>query len=39
MWDQQHNYGHGGAGYQSSYGCSLAAIELVEEALVDRARL
>lgn len=28
-----HNYGHGGYGYQSSYGCSQAAMELVDEAL------
>lgn len=34
-----HNYGHGGAGYQSSYGCSQAAIKLVEEALAPMARL
>lgn len=34
-----HNYGHGGAGYQSSYGCSQAAIKLVGEALAERARL
>nr|KAK5447224.1 D-amino acid oxidase [Exophiala xenobiotica] len=34
-----HNYGSGGAGYQSSYGCAQAAVELVEEALKDRARL
>ncbi|RMZ85836.1 hypothetical protein DV737_g428, partial [Chaetothyriales sp. CBS 132003] len=34
-----HNYGAGGAGYQSSYGCALAAVELVREALADRARL
>lgn len=27
-----HNYGHGGAGYQSSYGCSQVAVKLVEEA-------
>jgi D-amino-acid oxidase len=32
-----HNYGHGGAGYQSSYGCSQAAVKFVEEALQDRA--
>ena len=30
-----HNYGHGGAGYQMSYGCSQAAVKLVEEALQD----
>lgn len=34
-----HNYGHGGFGYQSSYGCSQHAIELVDEALAQRARL
>jgi len=34
-----HNYGAGGAGYQSSYGCSQAAVRLVEEALSERARL
>lgn len=28
-----HNYGHGGYGYQSSYGCSQAVVKLVEEAL------
>lgn len=28
-----HNYGHGGAGYQCSYGCAQAAVKLVEEAL------
>ncbi|MCJ1300564.1 hypothetical protein MMC08_003361 [Hypocenomyce scalaris] len=28
-----HNYGHGGYGYQSSYGCSQVAVKLVEEAL------
>ncbi|KAH8803376.1 D-amino-acid oxidase [Xylogone sp. PMI_703] len=34
-----HNYGAGGAGYQSSYGCALAAVALVEEALDARAKL
>jgi D-amino-acid oxidase len=34
-----HNYGAGGAGYQSSYGCAQAAVKLVDEALGTRARL
>lgn len=34
-----HNYGHAGHGYQSSYGCSQAAIKLLEEALSVRPRL
>ena len=34
-----HNYGHGGYGYQSSYGCSQAAVKLVEEALAVQERL
>lgn len=34
-----HNYGAGGAGYQSSYGCAQAAMDLVEEALGERPRL
>lgn len=34
-----HNYGHGGAGYQSSYGCSQAVVKLVEDALRIRAKL
>jgi D-amino-acid oxidase len=34
-----HNYGAGGAGYQSSYGCATAAVRLVEEALDDKAKL
>jgi D-amino-acid oxidase len=28
-----HNYGAGGAGYQSSYGCAQAAVALVQESL------
>ncbi|KAL8726598.1 MAG: hypothetical protein Q9166_006633 [cf. Caloplaca sp. 2 TL-2023] len=34
-----HNYGHGGFGYQSSYGCSKKAVKLVEEALAPRPHL
>lgn len=34
-----HNFGHGGAGYQSSYGCAQAAVKLIDEALADKARL
>ncbi|KAL4886797.1 FAD dependent oxidoreductase [Aspergillus karnatakaensis] len=34
-----HNYGAGGAGYQSSYGCAQAAVDLIEEVLEVRARL
>lgn len=34
-----HNYGSGGAGYQSSYGCSQAAVKLVDEAFQDKAKL
>lgn len=34
-----HNYGHGGAGYQSSYGCARAAVELVEAANLQKSRL
>ncbi|KAI5460159.1 D-amino-acid oxidase [Mariannaea sp. PMI_226] len=34
-----HNYGAGGAGYQSSYGCAQAAVDLVEKALSSRAML
>lgn len=34
-----HNYGHGGFGYQSSYGCSQVAAKLVEEALEGRSKL
>ena len=40
MW-VVHNYGHGGYGYQSSYGCAQVVAGLVEEALgvVERSRL
>ncbi len=34
-----HNYGHGGWGYQGSYGCSEGAVELVEEVLGAKANL
>ena len=34
-----HNYGHGGYGYQSSYGCSQDAVKLVKEALTVHAKL
>jgi D-amino-acid oxidase len=34
-----HNYGAGGAGYQSSYGCAQAAVDLVEDALGSSAKL
>ncbi|BCR90950.1 FAD-dependent oxidoreductase [Aspergillus chevalieri] len=34
-----HNYGAGGAGYQSSYGCAQAAVDLVEEVLGVRHKL
>lgn len=34
-----HNYGHGGAGYQSSYGCAQAAVKLVDEVFKQKARL
>jgi D-amino-acid oxidase len=34
-----HNYGHGGYGYQSSYGCSQVVVKLVEEVLRARAKL
>jgi len=34
-----HNYGHGGAGYQCSYGCSQEAVGLVKGTFQERARL
>jgi D-amino-acid oxidase len=33
-----HNYGHGGSGYQSSYGCAEGVVELVNEVL-NRSKL
>ncbi|KAI9713425.1 MAG: hypothetical protein M1820_000807 [Bogoriella megaspora] len=34
-----HNYGHGGYGYQTSYGTAEKAVTLVEEALKQKAKL
>lgn len=34
-----HNYGAGGAGYQSSYGCAIAAVKLVDEVFASHAKL
>lgn len=34
-----HNYGHGGYGYQSSYGCSKTVVKLLEEVLSARPKL
>lgn len=34
-----HNYGHGGYGYQTSYGCSQAVFKLVEEVVRARPKL
>jgi D-aspartate oxidase/D-amino-acid oxidase len=34
-----HNYGHGGFGYQASFGCAQEAVKLVKESLKDRAKL
>ena len=34
-----HNYGAGGAGYQSSYGCAQAAVSLIEETLGPHPKL
>lgn len=33
-----HNYGHGGFGYQASFGCAEAAITLVKEVLQKKPR-
>ncbi|KAF2149000.1 FAD dependent oxidoreductase [Myriangium duriaei CBS 260.36] len=34
-----HDYGHGGYGYQTSYGCSMAVERLVQEAVGTQAKL
>lgn len=36
-----HNYGHGGFGYQTSFGCAQVAVGLVNDVLgrMDRAKL
>ena len=34
-----HNYGHGGWGYQGSYGCAEGALALVDEILAPKAKL
>jgi len=34
-----HNYGHGGWGYQGSYGCSQGTVELVDEVLCPQSKL
>jgi len=34
-----HNYGHGGWGYQGSYGCSMGVVELVDEILTSKPKL
>ena len=34
-----HNYGHGGFGYQASFGCAALAVKLAGEVLRSRARL
>jgi D-amino-acid oxidase len=34
-----HNYGHGGYGYQASYGTAEVALKLAEQALQERAKL
>lgn len=34
-----HNYGHGGWGYQGSYGCAEGAVELVDSVLTPKSKL
>ncbi|KAJ5875879.1 uncharacterized protein N7529_001463 [Penicillium soppii] len=36
--DIVHNYGHGGFGYQASFGCAYAAVSLVKEVLQKKSR-
>lgn len=33
-----HNYGHGGFGYQASFGCAYDAVALVKEVLQNKTR-
>ncbi|KGO63849.1 D-amino-acid oxidase [Penicillium italicum] len=33
-----HNYGHGGFGYQASFGCAYSAVSLVKEVLENKSR-
>lgn len=33
-----HNYGHGGYGYQSSYGCAERVVELVDGVFAEREK-
>lgn len=33
-----HNYGHGGFGYQASFGCAYSAVSLVKEILQKKSR-
>ena len=33
-----HNYGHGGFGYQASFGCADTAVSLVKEVLQNKSR-
>lgn len=33
-----HNYGHGGFGYQASYGCAESTVSLVKEVLETKSR-
>jgi D-amino-acid oxidase len=34
-----HNYGAGGAGYQSSYGCAQAALDFIHEVFAPKSRI